>query len=52
MAAHSVPRTAMNLASVSGLKYVIKKGKTPVLTPEQERLLLDYIDVRRRACRC
>ena len=32
-------------ASVRGPKYVIKKGKTPVLTPEEARLLLDSIDV-------
>lgn len=31
-------------AAVRGPKYVIKKGKTPVLTPEQARLLLDSID--------
>ena len=30
---------------VRGPKYVIKKGKTPVLTPEEARLLLDSIDV-------
>jgi integrase/recombinase XerD len=37
---------AMNPASaVRGPKYVIKKGKTPVLTPEEARLLLDSIDV-------
>jgi site-specific recombinase XerC len=36
----------MNPASfVRGPKYVIKKGKTPVLTPEEARLLLDSIDV-------
>jgi len=32
-------------SSVRGPKYVIKKGKTPVLTPEEARLLLDSIDV-------
>jgi site-specific recombinase XerD len=32
-------------ASVRGPKYVVKKGKTPVLTPEDARLLLDSIDV-------
>ena len=32
-------------ASVRGPKYVIKKGKTPVLTPEEARLLLDSIDI-------
>jgi integrase/recombinase XerD len=32
-------------AAVRGPKYVIKKGKTPVLTPEEARLLLDSIDV-------
>jgi integrase/recombinase XerD len=37
---------AMNPASaVRGPKYVIKKGKTPVLTPDEARLLLDSIDV-------
>jgi integrase/recombinase XerD len=37
---------AMNPASaVRGPKYVIRKGKTPVLTPEEARLLLDSIDV-------
>ena len=37
---------AVNPASaVRGPKYVIKKGKTPVLTPEEARLLLDSIDV-------
>jgi site-specific recombinase XerC len=36
---------AMNPASsVRGPKYVIKKGKTPVLTPEEARQLLDSID--------
>jgi site-specific recombinase XerD len=33
-------------ASVRGPRYVIKKGKTPVLTPEEARLLLDSIDIR------
>jgi site-specific recombinase XerD len=32
-------------ASVRGPKYVIKKGKTPVLKPEEARLLLDSIDL-------
>ncbi len=32
-------------SAVRGPKYVIKKGKTPVLTPEEARLLLDSIDV-------
>ena len=32
-------------SSVRSPKYVIKKGKTPVLTPEEARLLLDSIDV-------
>ena len=37
---------AANPASaVRGPKYVIKKGKTPVLTPEEARLLLDSINV-------
>ena len=31
-------------ASVRGPKYVVKKGKTPVLTPEEARHLLDSID--------
>ena len=30
---------------VRGPKYVIKKGKTPVLTPSEARLLLNSIDV-------
>jgi integrase/recombinase XerD len=33
-------------ASVRGPKHVVKKGKTPVLTPEEARLLLDSIDVQ------
>ena len=33
-------------AAVRGPKYVIKKGKTPVLTPDEARLLLNSIDVR------
>ena len=33
-------------ASVRGPKYVIKKGKTPVLTPDEARLLLDSINVQ------
>ena len=37
---------AMNPASAArGPKYVIKKGKTPVLTPEEARPLLDSIDI-------
>jgi len=32
-------------ASVRGPKHVVKKGKTPVLTPEEARQLLDSIDV-------
>jgi integrase/recombinase XerD len=32
-------------ASVRGPKYVIKKGKTPVLSAEDARMLLDSIDV-------
>ena len=32
-------------ASVRGPKYVVKKGKTPVLTAEEARLLLDSIDL-------
>ena len=32
-----------------GPKYVIKKGKTPVLTPEEARLLLDSIDVSEKS---
>jgi site-specific recombinase XerD len=31
-------------ASVRGPKYVVKKGKTPVLTPEEARRLFDSID--------
>lgn len=30
--------------SVKGPRYVVKKGKTPVLTPTEARLLLDSID--------
>ena len=33
-------------AAVRGPKYVIKKGKTPVLTPDEAQLLLNSIDVR------
>src|ERR1039458_1898636 len=33
-------------ASVRGPKHVVKKGKTPVLTPEEARQLLDSIDVQ------
>lgn len=32
-------------ASVKGPKHVIRKGKTPVLTPEEARQLLDSIDI-------
>jgi integrase/recombinase XerD len=32
-------------ASVRGPKYTIKKGKTPVLSPEDARALLDSIDI-------
>jgi site-specific recombinase XerC len=31
-------------AAVRGPKYVVKRGKTPVLTPDQARQLLDSID--------
>lgn len=31
-------------AAVRGPKYVVKKGKTPVLTPDQARRLLDSLD--------
>lgn len=33
-------------ASVRGPRYVVKKGKTPVLNPEEARFLLDSIDVQ------
>ena len=33
--------------SVRGPKYVVRKGKTPVLTPEEARLLLDSIPLTR-----
>lgn len=33
-------------AAVRGPKHVVKKGKTPVLTAEEARLLLDGIDLR------
>lgn len=33
--------------AVRGPKYVVKKGKTPVLTPEEARALLDSIPVTR-----
>jgi site-specific recombinase XerD len=33
-------------ASVRGPKHVVKKGKTPVLTPDEARALLDSIDVQ------
>jgi site-specific recombinase XerD len=32
-------------SAVRGPKYVIKRGKTPVLTPDEARLLLDSFDV-------
>jgi site-specific recombinase XerD len=32
-------------ASVRGPRHVVKKGKTPVLTPQEARLLLDSIDI-------
>ena len=32
-------------SSVRGPKYVIKRGKTPVLTAEEARQLLDSIDI-------
>jgi site-specific recombinase XerD len=32
-------------ASVRGPRHVVKKGKTPVLTPEEARQLLDAIDI-------
>jgi site-specific recombinase XerD len=32
-------------SSVRGPKYVVKRGKTPVLSAEQARLLLDAIDI-------
>jgi site-specific recombinase XerC len=32
-------------ASVRGPRYVAKKGKTPVLSPDEARRLLDSIDV-------
>jgi integrase/recombinase XerD len=34
---------------VRGPKYVIKKGKTPVLTPDEARLLLNSIDASENA---
>ena len=34
------------MASVRGPKHVVKRGKTPVLTTDQARLLLDSIDPR------
>jgi site-specific recombinase XerD len=36
-------------SSVRGPKYVVKKGKTPVLTADQARHLLDYIDLTKIA---
>jgi site-specific recombinase XerD len=43
---------AVNPASaVRGPKYVIKKGKTPLLTPEEARLLLDSISLVRKTGR-
>jgi integrase/recombinase XerD len=38
-------------AAVRGPKYVIKKGKPPVLTPEEARLLLDSISLVRKTQR-
>jgi integrase/recombinase XerD len=38
-------------SAVRGQKYVIKKGKTPVLTPEEARLLLDSIPLVRKTGR-
>src|ERR1700758_719467 len=35
--------------AVRGPKYVVKKGKTPVLTAEEARALLDSIPVRKPA---
>jgi len=32
-------------SSVRGPKYVVKKGKTPVLTADEARQLLDSIDI-------
>ena len=32
-------------ASVRGPKHVVKVGKTPVLQPDEARLLLDSIDI-------
>jgi site-specific recombinase XerD len=37
--------------AVRGPKYVVKKGKTPVLTAEEARALLDSIEVARSAAR-
>jgi site-specific recombinase XerD len=39
-------------AAVRGPKYVIKKGKTPVLTQDEARALFDAIDHRRDANGC
>lgn len=36
-------------ASVRGPRHVVKRGKTPVLTPDEARLLLDSIDVTKVA---
>jgi site-specific recombinase XerC len=36
-------------SSVRGPKYVVKQGKTPVLTAEQARGLLDAIDISKTA---
>ena len=34
-------------ASVRGPKHVVKKGKTPVLSPDEARATLDSIDLER-----
>jgi integrase/recombinase XerC len=36
-------------ASVRGPKHIVKKGKTPVLSPKEARRLLDSIDVSTHA---
>ncbi len=41
----SATKGTLDASAVRSPKYVIKKGKTPVLTPEEARLLLDSIDV-------
>jgi hypothetical protein len=38
--------------AVRGPKYVVKKGKTPVLTPQEARALLDSIAVVRAPAEC